>query len=542
MHTEPTSIASHLAREPTRAFPRTLVTPLALTLCADLLIFIAALLPRLFLARSLDLTTDEGVYIPVGQRDILLLAHANISSPHWLDNFEAPALPKLFIGLGSLVGERFFGAHGILLGARLPGVLLSAIALVVTFHLARPIIGDLAAWLGSMALALSPWLAYFAALAYLDTYMTILLTLAVLLAWHAARKPALFPIVGALLGLAMASKYTALAAVVPIAGYLVCDHFRSHRALPRRQLLFMALAFLGALFLADPAIWANPFSRLGQSIGFQFNHAQNGHQAFWFGRAWEHVPPGMGIAIALAKMSLFVTLPALGVVVACLTQAARRRRWPDDPSLFLTCWLVGLIAPFSGLTIIVGTHYLLPLAPAFAIAGAWGLTSAARWLAPRLSRALGTIYALAASHTLNGLFVAIALLVVIPPLFGLLTVRQAEGYTSEWLSGEDSALQVAYPAYADALAWVEGHTQGAVSVALIALPGTLDYWMQERAPDFPPRVTLLVGTPDRVPPADFIVWPEHLIQRGFPRPPNWLARILTAIKGGATIYCYVLSG
>src|SRR5271165_3362959 len=241
-------------------------------------LFVSALVPRLFLARSLDLVTDEGVYIPVGRLDVMLLAHGNITSAHWLDNYEAPALPKLFIGIGSWWGSAVFGSPGILLGARLPAVLLSSVFVVACYALAQPIFGRVSACWGCLALALSPWLAYFAAIAYLDTYLLIFVTLAVLLSWHAARRPTLLFFVGVLLGLAIDSKYTALFALLPISLYLVVYYFRQH-FVPRRQLLIAGACLLGTTYLADPAIWANPIVRFIRSVGFQLNHSATGHNA-----------------------------------------------------------------------------------------------------------------------------------------------------------------------------------------------------------------------------------------------------------------------
>jgi 4-amino-4-deoxy-L-arabinose transferase-like glycosyltransferase len=508
---------------------------------------IVALIPRLALAHSLDLTTDEGVYIPIGLQDVHLLSQGAIYSPHWLDNAEAPALPKLFMGLGAAVGQWLGGQSGLLFGARLPGVLLSVVSLVLAVILARPIVGALAAWLGGLVWALSPWLAYFAALAYLDTYMLAFLVLGVLCTWHAARHPRLVPLVGVLLGLALASKYTALAALIPIVAYLWQRQRSGALSLPRRTIGGAVLASLLTLYLADPAIWVNPVIRLGGSVAFQVLHASNGHNVFWFGQTWRHVIPGIGLLIVLAKMSLFITLPALAVVVVTVVRSVRHRAWPNDTAVFLLCWFIGLAVPFSGLSIIVGTHYVLPLAPAIAMIGGWGLVQSVRWLASRL-RACGErgdmplqpIRRWGEIPLVPTLFAVWLVLLLVPPIVGHVTIHQAEGYTSEWLRGEDAALQVAYPAYADALDWLTRHTQGTKTVALIALPYTLDYWMMYHQHDFPARFTLVVGTPDHLPQADYLIWPKHLMQRKFAHPPNFHSRLLTSIKGGDTTYCYIL--
>ena len=192
-------------------------------------IFLATLLPRLQLARSLDLVTDESVYIPTGVFDVQLLQAHDLTSVLWLQNYEAPALPKLIIGLGAMYGVNAYGVNsGWLYGARLPGAWLSALTLVAVYFLARPIFGRRASALGTLALAISPWLAFFGALAYLDTYLLCFMTLAALLIWHAARRPWLYPVAGLFMGLAFASKYTAAALALP------CVLFLSYQLSGRR--------------------------------------------------------------------------------------------------------------------------------------------------------------------------------------------------------------------------------------------------------------------------------------------------------------------
>jgi hypothetical protein len=57
---------------------------------------------------------------------------------------------------------------------------------------------------------------------------------------------------------------------------------------------------------------------------------------------------------------------------------------------------------------------------------------------------------------------------------------------------------------------------------------------------FPKRIRLAVGTPTTFPHSEYIVWPEHLVQRQFSRPANFNQLIVTRIQGGPTTYCYIL--
>jgi 4-amino-4-deoxy-L-arabinose transferase-like glycosyltransferase len=567
-------------------------------LSLPVLLFVVALIPRWSLAHTLDLVTDESTYIRIGRLNYTLLVTGHLTNPQWMINFEAPSLPKILMGFGSLWAQQNRSPGDWLIGARIPGVLLGALFIVLIYWLARPIFGKLPALFGALALALSPWVAYFSAIAYLDSYLLGFVTLAVLLTWHAVRHPWLFALVGALLGLSFDSKYTGAFALLPIAAYLAYYYaFRVHRR-PPLHVLLIPLVTLVAIYVADPALWVSPFDRLWDGITFQWNHAARGHSVFLNGRVWDHVPPGEVVFILVAKMSLFICIPALLALPWALARIIRARGNPsgrDERAAFAFFWLFGMLLPFGMLNIVVGTHYMLPLAPAVTCIGAWALLGACRWLGPRLitwsetwgetwggtwgGRGLAALRARlgsrgAASGTAEaaprwliaarafltptrarrlavfGLLVAACLAMTIPPLTGLLTVPQAEGYTSEWLDGENSSLQVAYPGYADGTQWVTDHTKGWVTVSLIGTPGSMDYWMMTRQYLFPERIRLdvsnvIIGQPYEPPsvPAGrphYLVWPAHLIQRQFPTLPNWRSKVVATIKGGDTIYCYII--
>jgi Dolichyl-phosphate-mannose-protein mannosyltransferase len=553
-------------------------------LALPVLLFVVALLPRWSLARTLDLITDESTYIRIGRLDFTLLANWHMTNPKWMLNFEAPSLPKLLMGLGSLWAQQNRSAGDWLLGARMPGVLLSSLFVVLIYWLARPIFGKLPALFGALALALSPWVAYFSAIAYLDSYLLGFVTLAILLTWYAVRWPWLFILVGVMLGLSFDAKYTGVFAIIPIGAYLVYYYWlRAHQSPPKR-LLLVPVAFLLAIYVFDPAIWASPFDRLWDGVLFQWDHAARGHSVFMNGRVWDHVPPGEVVFILVAKMSLFICIPALLALPWALTRIIRARGNPsgrDERAAFAFFWLFGMLLPFGLLNIVVGTHYMLPLAPAVTFIGAWALLGVCRWLGPRLVSWVGPRVAplgvrirdgisvsiprlfrwaviLSERFTLrrarmlvtNALLAAACLALVIPPLNGLLSVPQAEGYTSEWLAGENSVLQVAYPGYADGVQWVTDHTTDTVTVSLVGTTGSLDYWMMTRQYLYPNRIRLIPSdvnmgqhyTPPEAPSGRqvYLIWPAHLIQRQYPTLPDWQSKVVATIRGGDTIYCYVI--
>lgn len=541
---------------------------------APIIIFCTAFIPRWSLAHTLDLVTDESTYIPTGRFDVSLLRSGNLQSPYWHINFEAPSLPKLIMGVGSLIGSSRNTLDGFLLGARIPGVILGALAIVLAYWLARPIFGKTPALLGALALALSPWAAYFAAIAYLDSYLLDFVTVAILLTWHAARKPWLLPVVGVLLALGFDSKYTGAFAALPVTLYLAYYYFVEAKRRPPWQLLLAVPLSVAIIYLADPSIWVEPVGRLRESIVFQWDHAARGHNVFLNGVVLSHVPPGEVVYILFAKMSLFVIVPAFLALPWCVYRLIRARSKPkqlDDRAAFALSWF-SMLLPFGLLNIVVGTHYMLPLAPAVTFVGAWAFIMAARWLGPRVAadglvwlRRLPTsqltqrlprmLSIKSRRYAAFALIAVVALLLTVPPAYGLATIPQAEGYTSEWLTSENSTLQVAYPGYADAIDWITDHTTGYVTVTLIANQGTLDYWRDYRQSLFPERIRMRFVTPeDRVAGSvdgqplpnpvsktEYVIWPTHLIQRGYSTLPNWKAHVIATIGGGGTVYCYILA-
>ncbi len=359
----------------------------------------------------------------------------------------------------------------------------------------------------------------------------------------------------------------------------------------------------------DPAIWPHPRTLLLSSFKFEWDQAVNGHLTFLAGQYSLHIPHWAIIYIIATKMSALVTVPAAFFVLFAVVQLVRfhlhstRIPTAEATSLaFLLIWLLTVLGMFSLLNIVVGTHYHLPLAAPVALAGASGLAILLRYRrgqlfvnapstrgqlgrgvtlrAPWASRYLSSqdglrggrqdtplprfptlrsqehtpAPLLAVAHVqtrvpLNpraAIVVGILTLALVGPhLFGLLTVPSAEGYTSVFFHGEDSALQVAYPDYRAAAQWLEEHTHGSITVGLGELPLTLGQprysvsWFYYNQ-DFPARMHLSqapIGA--TVYHDEYLIWPMHLVQRGYAIPAPWRSHILHIEMGGSTIYCYI---
>ncbi len=530
-----------------------------------------AFIPRMLLAMQLDMVTDEGVYILGGKIYLPLLTHLNIRSSDWTYNYEHPPFVKLLIGLALSLNTWFGHPLSELVAARIPSIIMGTLLIVALYWLGRAPFGHVVALVAALSLAASPWLVYFSALAYLDMTMTALITVASLLIWHAIRRPWLYPLSALLFSLGADSKYTA---VLAIPGLILFTAYyflliRPHIPVEQRPgipwpwwiaaIIVAPVAFL----IADPAIWTHPISLLLHSFRFEWDHSRNGHLTFIAGHYAMHVPRWAILYILLAKISAFVTIPAAFFSVFALVQLVRFHRGyvtaiEATNISFLFIWLVSILGMFSLLNIVVGTHYHLPMATPVVLAGAFGLAVLLRYQRSSLFALHKTRVAKTNALTsptgdkikINlraSIVVALlALLLAGPHLIGLTTVYAAEGYTSEFFPGENAVLQVAYPGYREAVQWIAADTHGPVRVGLVAVPGTISgggnsvSWYSYNK-DLPGRLTLTeVPLGETRYQYDYLVWPMHLVQRGYTISEPWRSHVVHVVMGGNTVYCYVM--
>jgi len=536
---------------------------------------LVALLPRIILALQLDMVTDEVVYIEAAKIYFQLLERLKIGTSGWSINYEHPPLVKLLIGLSLSLNTLFVHSFSELLAARFPSIIMGTLLVLAIYWLGRASLGRVIALLAALCLAFSPWLVYFSGLAYLDMTMTAFISIAYLLLWYAPQRPALYLLSAVLVGLGAASKYTAVLVIPGMVLFTAYFFFLIRPRLPVELRLripwgwwIMAVILAPLTFLAaDPAIWPSPYSLLLHSFSFEWDHSVKGHLTFIAGQPYMHAPHWAIFSILLTKMSLFVTLSATFFACYALVQLVRFHlhapsiQTSDVISLsFLLIWLIAIIGMFSLLTIVVGTHYELPAAPPVALAGAYGLTMLLRYRRGRLfsSSSLETtpkevvlsVFVLPSYQSkLNPRgFATVFLLTIVlagPHLIGLVSIPDAEGYSSELFHGENTTLQIAYPGYRDALQWLEAHSHGHATVGLVTTwtmamdtHSTSWYYYNER---FSARYHIIAIHPgEHIPVCDYLIFPMDVIQRGMMTiPAPWKYHIIHAVRGGDTTYCYI---
>ena len=542
---------------------------------------LVALIPRIILATQLDQVNDEGIYIVAGKLDLALMAHLRISSPQWDFNYEHPPVVKLLIGLFIYLNAHLGQLLSELFAARIPSILAGTLLVIALYWLGRAPFGRAVALLAALCLAVSPWLVYFSSLAYLDMTMTMLITIAYLLLWPAIRQPRLYILSAFLVGLAAACKYTAVliipAMVLFVAYYflLILPRLPAEQRPPFPWRWWIGATFIAPItfLIADPAIWPNPLRLLRHSFSFEWHHSIDGHLTFIAGQYSLHIPHWAIFYMVFAKMSVFVTIPAACFGIFALVQLLRfHLRKANLPTAevtriaFLFIWLVSLLGMFSLLNIVVGTHYLLPLATPIALSAAFAWVTLFRYRRGALYHTVNqnTSPALAMQTTDTtkhvkphidlrsvAVLALLTLFLVGPHLVGLLTVSRVEGYSSEFFNGENNTLQVAYSAYREAGLWLLAHTKNPGKVGLVAIIGTIvgpgnegsyDVSWYTFNKDLLGRLKFAEAVPDaRSFPYDYLVWPMNLVQRGYSIPAPWRSHIVHVIMGGNTTYCFIMA-
>jgi 4-amino-4-deoxy-L-arabinose transferase-like glycosyltransferase len=536
---------------------------------------IVAIIPRLILAVQLDVVTDEVVYLFAGKVYWPLLTHLDIGSKQWTSlNYEHPPLVKLLFGSSIALNATLGHPFGELFAGRIPSVIMGTVLVLAVYRLGRAPFGHTIALIAALALAFSPWLCYFSALAYLDMTMTTFVTLAYLTLWHALRKPWLFALVGFLMGLAFDSKYPSILVAPAIILFTAYYFFLLRPMIPAAErpplpwrwwiaaIIIMPLSFLAF----DPAIWPDPIGLLQHSFTFEELHSIDGNPIYIAGQVYLHVPQWTIAYMVFTKMSAFLTLPCVFFVLFALIKLIRthiRTHASVDnyqqvaSDAYIVIWFLAVLIAFSFLNIAVGTHYFLPLAPSVAIAGVSGLAVIIRFFVSRQWKKSNSLSEEAQTSkpaipfsfkNITPQFVIqvilLATLAIGPHLIGLITIPGAEGYTTEFFNdNENNTLQVAYVDYRAGAQWIASNTNKKVKVAMIgnSLTGysNTTNWFTYN-PSLTKRLQLSQVSPTlkNYQAYSYLVWPEYILQRGNGWPKQ--DHVVHVVSGGNTTYCYVI--
>lgn len=383
-------------------------------------------------ARQQTPTVDEPVY--VGAAVVYIQQHSLRYNP------EHPPLGKLIMGVGlafadarldpAFVGDQ--GALGrhllyesgndpwrLMLLARLPMIVLTLLFGLVVLAFARDLFGPVAGLAALALYALAPDVIAHGSLATLDVPGAGFLLASVWLVWRARRRPTVYlPLAGLALGAALATKMSALPAVVVVSLLVVLSVWQARGgdrggppepSRPRgggpRVLALAALAATGVVVIAVAVVWASylavdprlrwvapadvplieglrgmlvhwlPFPepfRDGMRVQFGFEDMTWG--GFLFGRQysgplWYYLPVALLVKTPLGALLLWV---AGAVALVCV-----RRLRPAAPYLLVPTAVLMAVAMTESRNL--GVRYAIFVPMFLAVAAAAVVAARSRW-------------------------------------------------------------------------------------------------------------------------------------------------------------------
>ncbi len=275
-----------------------------------LLIIIAAAI-RMLIASLLNLGDDEALYWTWAKHPAACY-------------YDHPGMVAWLIALSTrLLGDTT-------LAVRLPTILLGAVSTGLMYALGRQLFSERVGWLAALAFTLTPLFALGSFLVASDAPLGVFWLLTVLAVAHATmfRKRWLLVVAGALAGLALDSKYTAILLVISALLYLVTSR-ETRREFSRKEL------YLGALLAAAVFLPVFLWNENNGWDSFRFNllgrHGAGAPTFRWF-------PQLLGAELLALSPLLLGALAAALLRLGSLRNSSARYRllfWFSFPTLAL---------------------------------------------------------------------------------------------------------------------------------------------------------------------------------------------------------------
>ena len=377
-----------------------------------LFLFLAAALPRL-VGLNLFLTTDESYFIAhAGSEVIKAFLQGNLRGTYW--HFYPGVTLSWLTGIG-LSGQYLYlmltdqslpsftqyldrDVLSLLVAARLPFVLLTAMAVPAIYLLARRLLPESAARLGGLFLAFDPFYLAHSRVVHGDGPTTVFMSMSVLAFFVYLRRiggPAnqqthsqftihnsSFIILSAIFGgLAALTKTPGPFMALFVAGLSVVSAIIELRHNPIRDIqstLFISrrwlmiimcwgLVALAVFVLLWPSMWVDPLGTVRQMWDETFYKVEAGHLVYFFGQAT--LDPGFWfypyvIPFRLTPVILLGSLLSLVPLARQFLSKRSKISSPLDQSAILLLWLFTIsLFLFGMLSPKKQDRYLLPLFP-----------------------------------------------------------------------------------------------------------------------------------------------------------------------------------
>jgi len=312
---------------------------------------------------------DEPIYVEAGRIYLEGIRRLDFSYDVWRMNAEHPPVAKMLIGLTQLAFHDILGGdiHALYLSARIASMIAGSLIPLSIYILGSPIYGELTCFVAGLTAALSPWMVYHSTLATLDIFASFFTTLSFLTLYYVEPDNMVYALLGVISGLAIGCKGTAIICLAGILLYYIMVYvFEGEESMYKRRLLVkmvisMMISIL-TLILIWPWLWPNPLERGFWVLEYHASHMIRGHTTFYAGKVYTHVPPWIPVYIIFVKNPVVTVLSI--ILYVCYTVRVLIDRKHSRRDLLIISWLLGGVATYAMFPIILGDHYILPLAPA----------------------------------------------------------------------------------------------------------------------------------------------------------------------------------
>jgi 4-amino-4-deoxy-L-arabinose transferase-like glycosyltransferase len=323
--------------------------------------YLAALLAT---AGSLGFMRDEGFYFAAARAydawfELLEQHPAQALTPaavdrYWSVNHEHPSLIKSLFALSHRFLAGLFSETST--SFRLPGMLLSSLAVTVTFLWGRRVLGRAAGIVAALSFALMPHVFFHAHLACFDLPVCSLwlVTSYVYVRSLTSTRRAWVVGAGVLFGLMLDTKHNSWIFPFALGAHFVLTQarplwhdWREKRPFWRRlPLAWPSMLLLGPLlfYALWPWIWRDTFARLLEYVRFHTGHEY--YNMEFLGRTYFEPPMPLGYAWLMTAATVPLVTLALAVVGA--VTALRKARKAEDPHLSdYAFWAVSLLMSYA---------------------------------------------------------------------------------------------------------------------------------------------------------------------------------------------------
>lgn len=301
------------------------------------------------------------------------------------NNPEHPPLMKLLAGASHALFHDAVPIFDELTAFRLPSAMLAGVLVWLVFMMTCELWGLAAAVIAAFCLMTLPRAVFHAGLACFDAPIMTLWFATIYAYWRAlGTKAARFPWqVGAMWGLALATKHTALLLPLAMAPHYAVVAWRTRNWLHAWRVVVALVVVAPLVVIAPwPWLWLDPIDHVRGWIAFHLRHVHYNFE--YLGRNWNAPPFPWHVAI----VTTLFTVPVATLVAAAMGVGVWIRSWrsqgggPADraPVALLALSAAASIGPFflRSTPIFGAEKHWMPVLPTICIAAGVGAAWAAR--------------------------------------------------------------------------------------------------------------------------------------------------------------------